>query len=53
MGPGFWGSSKVSLHKAGDFFKVADLSPKNIFGNRLPQMVPRDLNIGETRVWAA
>ena len=32
-------------------FKVADLSPKNIFGNYPPQMVPTNLNIGETRVW--
>ena len=23
-------------------FKVAELSPKNIFGNYLPQMVPQD-----------
>ena len=25
--------------------EVADLSPKNIFGNNPPQMVPRDLNV--------
>ena len=31
--------------------KVADLSPKNMFGNYPPQMVPMDLNVGETRVW--
>ena len=31
--------------------EVADLSPKNIFGNNPPQMVPVDRNIGETRVW--
>ncbi len=27
------------------FFKVADLSPKNIFGNKPPQMVPTEPNI--------
>ena len=27
-------------------FKVAELSPKNMFGNYPPQMVPQDLNIG-------
>ena len=31
--------------------EVTDLSPKDGFGNYPPQMVPRDLNIGETRVW--
>ena len=27
------------------------ICPQNIFGNKPPQMVPMDLNIGETRVW--
>ena len=32
--------------------KVADLSPKNMFGNYPPEMVPKmDLNIGDSRVW--
>ena len=34
-----------SMH-CGYCTKVADLSPKNIFANYPPQMVPRDLNIG-------
>ena len=28
------------------FSEVADLAPQNSFGNKPPQMVPRDPNIG-------
>ena len=41
----------VGFWKLTYIFKVADLSPKNIFGNKPPQMVPMHLNIGETRAW--
>ena len=39
--------------KRGLYFEVADLSPKNIFGNKQAATdgTDWDLNIGETRVW--
>ena len=38
---------KITMGELVNFFKVADLSPKNMFGNYPPQMVTKpDLNIG-------
>ena len=37
--------------KIGDGHARLQICPLYSFGNKPPQMVPKDLNIGETRVW--